>query len=73
MVLPAYAKKELWDAEKGAQLRSRSFIRLNVLVQYASAVKRPAALLDRFFEHPMCASIPFGLNFRQRESSNEHS
>jgi hypothetical protein len=40
------------DAEKGPQLRSRSFAHLDVLTLYASAYKLPAALLDALFEHP---------------------
>jgi hypothetical protein len=49
---PSSASTSGEDAEKGFQLRSQSFGRLNVLALYASAAELLAASLENLFEHP---------------------
>lgn len=41
------------DGENDHQLRSRSFVPLNVSSTYASGFKLPAVLLDDRFDHPL--------------------
>jgi hypothetical protein len=49
------------DAEKGIQLRSQSFGRLNVLTLYASASELLAASLAAFLSIPALAATPLYL------------